>query len=907
MPDKEAPDWLAHVRQNLQLRGFRPERESEIADEIAQQLDEAYQESLRAGCSEMEARSSAERHVADWAALRQQLAGSQREKQGRAAIALEHAQEHDLIRRGKFSAITEIRQDLLVAFRVLRKNPGFALVVIAILAIGMGANILIFSLAYAVLLRPLPYPAQDSLLTLWESNLAQNSPHGQVSAANYYDWESGSSVFSAMSAYSSWRFNLTQVPEPENLNGVLVTPKFFSVLGANPAQGRTFRHDEDQPGKDTVAVVSQSLWNRIFGQSVTLSGQTLTLNRDIYTVVGIMPSKFDFPSSKTDVWVPLDLSQENKQNRDGRWLTVIARVKPGVAPKQVVSDLGLVSGRLSKAYPKSDGPVSITAIPLHEYLVGDTRTTFVVLLLAVGLLLLLACANIASLLFAKGAGRAGEFAIRLAMGAGRSRIVRQLMTECCLFVAAGAAMGLFLAAGGVEWIRAQRIEGIPRLHDAAIDARIVAFAIGISLVVTVVTGLLPALRASSYNALKEGSNRLASNPSIQRRRAVLVVAQLSLAFVLLVGAGLLVNSFLHLTRVNTGIQVSNRLTFQMTLSRAKYTTNEQQSAFFSQALDRISRQSGIVAAGGISDLPLVGNRMSFKVLVEKSPVVSAQSPLQAGIRWTTRAYFDAIGMTLRRGRGFAEQDNVGSLPVAVVNQSMADRVWPGQDPIGMRVRIEEDPRWFTVVGVVGDIKQESLDADEGPTVYFTYAQKSEVWLNWMSVVIHTASDPHGAASLARQKILSLDKDQPIANIATLEQDLANLRMIPKLRTMIMSLFSFMAFSLAVVGIFGMVSFSVAQRLHEIGIRMALGAQRGDILRQFLVQGGVCVSIGVLLGIGGSLIVTRIMKTLLFEVEPVDLKTFGLVAILLTFVGVVACWLPAGRATRMDVIKALKYE
>ncbi|HYY72610.1 MAG TPA: ABC transporter permease [Candidatus Bathyarchaeia archaeon] len=462
----------------------------------------------------------------------------------------------------------------------------------------------------------------------------------------------------------------------------------------------TIRHDEDQPGKNTVAIVSQSLWNRIFGQSATLSGQTLTLNRDIYTVVGIMPSKFDFPSSKTDVWVPLNLSPENKQNRDGRWLTVIARVKPGVAPKQVASDFDLVSGRL---------------------------------------------------------------------------------------------------------------------------------------------------------------------------------------------------------------QVSNRLTFQIMLSRSKYKTNEQQVAFFSQTLDRISRQSGIVAAGGVSDLPLVGNRMSFKVLVEKSPVVSAQSPLQAGIRWSTPAYFDAIGMTLRRGRGFAEHDSGSSLPVAVVNQSMADRVWPGQDPIGMRVSIEEDPRWFTVVGIVGDIKQESLEADEGPTVYFTYAQKSEVWLNWMSVVIHTASDPHGVASLARQQILSLDKDQPITNIATLEQDLANLQMIPKLRTPIMSLFSFMAFSLAVVGMFGMVSFSVAQRSYEIGIRMALGAQRGDILRQFLVQGAVCVLIGVLLGIGGSLIVTRIMKALLFEVQPGDLKTFGLVAILLSLVTMLACWLPAGRATRMDVIKALRYE
>ena len=803
--------------------------------------------------------------------------------------------------------LEQLWQDIRYALRMLRKNPGFTAVAILTLALGIGANTLIFSIAYAVLLRPLPYPSPEKILTLWESNLSQSSSRSQVSAANFYDWEASSKVFSAMSAYSGWRFNLTGVPQPENVSGALVTPDFFAVLGANPARGRTFRHDEDQPGKDEVAVVSQSLWNRVFGAGAVLSGQTVTLNQSVFRVVGILSPDFGFPSRTTEVWVPLDLSAENKQNRDGRWLTVIARAKSDVTPRQVTSDLNLIGGRLAAAYPKADAHVGIRTIPLHEYLVGDTRSTFVVLLSAVALLLFLACANVASLLFTRGAGRAGEFALRYAIGAARGRIIRQLLTECSLLVAIGASLGLLLARWGVEWIRLQTIEGIPRIHEVKVDTPIVIFALALVLLVAAVVGLLPAFRGSAYDSIKESTTRLASNPSLQRQRTVLVIAQIALAFTLLVGAGLLANSFLHLVRVNTGLQTNDRLSFQISLPRSLYKTNTQQIAFFAQALDRVSQQSGVLTAGGISDLPLVGNRMSFKVLLEKPGSADTQTPPQAGVRWTTPGYFDAIGMSLREGRDFSAQDGAESLPVAVVNQSMAERFWPGREAIGMRVRLEEDPRWFTIVGVVGDIKQETLETYEGPALYFAYAQKTELWLNWMSVVVHSTADPRDLASLAREQIRSLDRDQPITKVATLDDDLANLRMVPKLRMIVMSSFSSMAFCLAIIGVFGMISYSVAQRSHEISIRVALGAQPGDILRQFLRHGLSCIFAGLALGFSGAWLLTRLLKTLLFGVDSLDARTFLLVAAVLFVVALAACWLPARRATRVDVITALRYE
>lgn len=877
-------NWLRELARRLRMLMHRRQFDTDLEEEMRLHLELRQQQQVECGMAPDDARAAARRGFGNVTSLK----------------------EKSHLAWG-WEWFEQLVQDVRYGLRMLGKSSGFTAVAVLTLALGIGANTLIFSLAYAVLLRPLPYPSPEKILTLCESNPSQSSPQGQVSAANFYDWEAGSKVFSAMSAYSGWRFNLTGVPQPENVSGALVTPDFFAVLGVTPEQGRIFRHDEDQPGKDEVAVVSQSLWNRVFGAGAALSGQTVTLNQGVFTVVGILPVDFGFPSRTTEVWVPLDLSAENKQNRDGRWLTVIARAKSDATPRQVTSDLNLIAARLAAAYPKADANVGIRAISLHEYLVGETRPTFVVLLGAVGLLLLLACANVASLVFARGSGRAGEFALRYAIGAARGRIIRQLLTEGALLVAIGASTGLLVARWGVQWIRSQTIEGVPRIHEVKIDLPIVIFAMAVSLFVIALVGLLPAFRNSSYDSIKDSTIRLASNPSVQRQRTALVIAQIALAFILLVGASLLASSFRHLVRMNTGLQVSDRLSFQVSLLRSIYKTNAQQIGFFSQVLDRIAQQNSVLAAGGVSDLPLVGNRMSFKVLLEKPEVIDTQTPPQVGVRWTTPGYFDAIGMSLRLGRGFSAQDSSDSLPVAVVNQSMAQRFWPSREPIGMRVRLEEDPRWFTIVGVVGDIKQEALETDEGPALYVAYAQKTELWLNWMSVVVHSTADPRGLASIAREQIRSVDKDQPITKVATLEEDLTNLQMVPKLRMIVMGSFSSMAFCLAIVGIFGMISCSVVQRSHEIGIRTALGAQPWDIVRQFLGHGLSCILAGLALGLSGAWLLTRLLKSLLFGVDSLDARTFLLVAAVLFIVALAACWLPARRATRVDAITALRYE
>lgn len=856
----------------------------ELADEIRFHLDREIQERITGGMSEEEARRTASVDFGGVERFRQECRDMH-----------------------KVSFIQDFVQDLLYGLRVLRKQIGFTAVVVITLALGIGANTLIFSVAYGVLLRPLPYPSPDKLVTLWESNRQKNSLQGQVSAANFYDWQRSNTVFTATAAYAEWRFNLTGIAEPESLSGALVTPDFFSVLGIKADEGRTFRPDEDQPAKDIVVVVSRALWNRIFGSTTALAGQTLTLNRSVATVVGVMPADFAFPSRTTQIWVPLDLSPENKQNRDGRWLTALARVKPGVTQHQITADMNVIASRLQASYPNADKDVDIRVVSLRDYVVGETRTTVIVLLGSVVLLLSLACANVASLFFARGTVRGGEFAVRYALGAGRGRMIRQLLTETALLVTFGAFLGVLLAQWGVQAIRFLNIKEIPRIQNIKIDVPVIVFTVGASILVAALVGLFPAFRASSCGSLREGNNRLASAPTVQRRRTLLVVAQIGFAFILLVGAGLLANSFLRLSQVSPGFQVDKRLTFQIALPRSKYKTNFEQVRFFTQLLDGIRQQTGILGSGGVSDLPLLGNRMGFNVLLENPGPSGFQAPPEAGVRWVTSGYFDAIAIPLRKGREFSTQDGPDTLPVVIINQSMADHVWPRRDPIGLRVRLEEDPRWFTIIGIVGDIKQQALDSNEGSALYFLYAQKSEIWLNWMSVVLHTSGDPRSLASVVREQVRTLDKDQPITDISTLEEHLADLEALPRLRMIAMGTFSFIAFCLSIVGVFGMISYAAAQRAHEIGIRMALGAQPGDILRQFLGQSLRCILWGLTFGILGASVLTQVLKSLLFGVDPVDGKTFTLVAFVLLVAALAASWIPARRATRIDPMACLRYE
>jgi len=806
--------------------------------------------------------------------------------------------------------LEQIAQDVRYGARSLAKSPSFTWIAVLTLALGIGANTLVFSMAYRVLLQPLPYPSPERLVTLWESSAKENVLQGQASAANFYDWQAQNEAFSSMTGYTGWRFNLTGTPEPENILGALVTPEFFTTLGVRPAQGRTFLPNEDQAGKDDVVVVSDKLWARIFGAATPLAGQKIVLNRSVCTVVGVMPSSFAFPSPATEIWTPLSLSEADRQNRDGRWLSVIGRLKPEISQDKAFDNMRLIASRLESSYPKSDRGWSVRIVTLHDSLIGDSRTTLFVMQGAVGLLLLIACVNVAGLLMVRATGRSSEIAVRRAIGAGRGRVIRQLLTESALLTVIGALLGVLLADWGMHAAQSLGSDALPGLQSLTINGPVIAFTSLLSFVTIAVFGFVPAIRASSvdlYESLRPGRKGGNAGAGSRRNRDLLVAAQVGLAFGLLCSAGLLAKSFLRLTDVNPGFRVQNSLSMQISLPRSKYKTSQQQAAFFADVLDRIDQTPGVLAAGGVSDLPLLGNQMTFKILLRDEEKLSAPALPNAGVRWVTPGYFKAVGMTLRAGREFEAKDSASAPLVVAVSVSAARRFWPNQDPIGKQLRLEEDSRWFSVAGVVDDIKQLALDSDEGAAVYFLYSQKSEDWLNWMSIVVHTRGNPADLGPTIRSRIWSLDKDQPVTAVVTFDKYLADSVSLPRLRAIVMGSFSVLALSMAVVGILGMISYSVGRRTHEIGIRMALGARPGEVLLQFMWEGARSTVFGLALGVVAALMMSGLTRSLLFGVSALDPLTYAEVALVSFVASLAACYIPARRATRVDPIVALRYE
>jgi putative ABC transport system permease protein len=733
---------------------------------------------------------------------------------------------------------------------------------------------------------------------------------GAVSAANYYDWRDQNAVFTAVAHFAPWRLNLTGVAEPEQLRGALVSPNFFSALGVAAARGRTFLPDEDVAGKDAVAVVSAGLWNRLFGPAARLAGQSLTLNGGSSTIVGVMPPGFSFPARDIDLWIPLALNAANRQNREGRWLSAMARLKPGVSREQAQQNMNVIAARLERAYPASNAGWGAAVVPLHDWLVGDSRTTLLVLLGAVSFLLLIACSNVANLLLARAAGRSHEMSLRAALGAGRLRIAQQLITESFALSLVGGALGLLLAYWSIGILRSVFPGVIPRVSEVAVDGRVLIFTLLLSAITAALFGVAPAMSASRGNLfepLKSGGRSPMTGPRAQRSRSVFVVAEIALAMILLVGASLLTRSLLSLMRVDTGFDPRNTLTAQVTLPQSRYRGSAQHVAFFQQVLERIQSLPGVEAAGAVSDLPMRHNEMLFKVSVDGAdPRLQAETP-RAGVRWVTPGYFRAMRIPLRAGRYFADSDSASAPKVAIVSQSMARRMWPDQDPIGKRVKLDEDASWVTVTGVVSDIRQTDLDAEEAAGLYFPHAQKTQEWLNWMTLVVQTRPELGSLASAIRAQVWAVDKDQPVAEIAPLEQYVAESAAMPRLRTWLLGSFSLVALLLAVVGIYGIVQYSVSRRIHEIGVRVALGATPASVVTLILRSGLKLILTGVVIGLAGAAAATRFLSTLLFNVRPDDAATFLSVALLLTLVALLATYLPARRALRVDPAIALRQE
>jgi len=797
-------------------------------------------------------------------------------------------------------------QDLKHGFRVLRASPGFTAVAVLSLALGIGANTMIFSVVNAVLLRPLPFPDSAHLVRLGETHANYK---GNFTYASFHDLGDETESLENIAAARFWSDNITDGGEPEQVSIMLVSANFFPALGIRPQLGRTFLPEEDKPDRDNVVVLSHALWQRRYGGDPNLIGKTIKFASRELTVLGVMPSGFQSNilfSGQYDLWAPLSASGSLRDNRRSHLLAVIARLKPRATIAQAEAELAALASGIEQRNPGVDDPdLGVTVVGLQERLVAPMRPALLMLLCAVGCVLLIACANVANLLLARSAAREREMAIRLALGASRWRIARQLLTESALLGLAGGAAGLLMAVWGVDSITALAPGNLPRIDEVRIDGRVLGFTLVTSLLTGILFGLAPALqlpRLSIHEVVKDGG-RGSTGTGRRWLRHFLVVSEVAVALVLLIGAGLLINSFWRLQQVDRGFDARNVLTLNLTLSR--YSTPEQQVAFLRQALERVAQAPGAGAVGLTSTLPLQGGPATEFVIEGRPPLAVGDDP-SADIRIVDPNYFQAMGIPLRAGRPFSETDSTGAPKVMVINENMARRFWPDEDPIGKRVTMKDwgPPLTGEVVGVVGDVRSGSLDSEMRPMIYWAYPQFPIIF---NSIVVRTEGNPLNIIGAVKSQIWSVDPKQPVASVATMEQVLASSVAPRRFNMVLIGVFAAVALALAAVGIYGVISYTVSQRTHEIGIRVALGAQGSDVLKIVVGQGMTLALLGVALGLAAAGALTRLMSSLLFGVSATDAPTFVVIAILLTAVAFVACALPARRATKVDPMVALRCE
>ena len=799
-------------------------------------------------------------------------------------------------------------QDLRYAARTLLRRPGFAAVVVLTLALGIGANSAIFSVVNSVLLNPLPYANPERLVMVW----GRYPDFGRVSTSlpDFRDWRERTRSFAQLAAWHGTIFNLTgDGSEPQQLTADRVTANYFATLGVRPALGRAFTAEEERAGgNDDVVVLSHGLWQSRFGGDPGIVGRQINLSGRPYTVVGVAPKAFRFWHD-VDLWAPLR-ADTAAYSRRAEYLTVFGRLKPGVTVRQAASDLADVVRQLAAQYPETNTVLRSEVVSMHKDVVGKVRPALLVFSGAVGFVLLIACANVANLMLTRAASREREIAIRATLGAAQSRLVRQALTESVLLAVAGGVLGLLFASLGVDALRSSGLDVVPRLAEVSLDARVVGFTLLLSLLTGLLFGLAPALRFASddlQSTLREGARGASAGAAARRLRDALVLAEVALALVLLVGAGLLVRSFQQLNRVDPGFDPERVLTYGVILPRAKYGEGSRLPAVYDALLERTRGVPGVRAAAVSTSLPMESPPYTtYSVEGRPEPRVGEIQDVQPF--QVSPDYFRVLGIKLRRGRLLDERDGPQSQRVAVINVEMARRVWPGQDPIGAHITFD-DPSdtaavWWTVVGVVGTVAQEGLTAKPYAQLYRPIAQ-GESRAVWVSM--RTAGDPLAAAAGARQALKAVDPDLPLNDLRTMEQRIAETVAQPRVSVALLGVFAAVALALAAIGIYGVVSYGVAQRTREIGIRMALGAKPADVLRLVIRQGMTPVAAGVALGIVGAFAATRAMATLLYGVSATDPMTFAVVAVFLAAVALVATYLPARRAMGVPPTEALRYE
>ncbi len=802
--------------------------------------------------------------------------------------------------------MTGLFQDLRYATRQLRKSPMFTLVAVTTLALGIAANTAVFSVVDQVLLHPLPYPDSDRIVKV--SQTVEGLPSYDASPANYLDWVSQNHVFAEMAASHGWQGSLSVGDRPERVKGTMTTPNFFPLFGVRPILGRGFEVSDARPGNDHVVVLGYGLWQRYFAADRAIVGRDIHLNGEQYTVVGVMPPNFS-PDDYGELWIPspwgvpihpLAPDKDPRQFRNRNYLDVWARLKPGVTQQQAHAELDTIGRRLEMQYPDSNDKVGVSFLPLHEYIVGDIRPVLLVLLAAVAIVLLIGCANVANLLLARATARAKEISIRTALGASRGRLLRQALTESVLLALLGGVLGCLLAVLAVPSLLALSPPDIRQFTQIGINREVLAFNFLASVLCGVVFGLIPALQSSRSNpneSLKEGERGSTANRG--RTRSALVIAEVGLSLVLLVGAGLLVKSFERLMDVDAGFDPDHLLTFNLGLPSS--TNSVRQLAFYQQVVQRLQALPGVQAVGAVSRLPLAGGNSS-----RSFGVPGSETAYDADIRVSTADYFRAMSIPLLKGRGFSESDLSSSLNVAVVNEALARTAFPGQDPIGKQLtHFGPDKLTLQIIGVVGNVRHVGLDADPHAEIYQLLGQAQ--WPSMFVAIRSGTSDPTTLTSAAQNAVWSVNKDVPLANVRTMQELIANSVQRRKFSMLLLTIFAAVAMLLAAIGLYGVMSYSVAQRTHEIGIRMALGARRPDVLVLVVKQGMALALVGIAAGAILSLGMTRLISGMLFGITATDPVTFGGVAALLGTVAFLANYLPARRASRVDPMVALRYE
>ena len=881
---------FSRVRSFWRNVSHREQLEGDLHDELCAYVNELAEEKVRGGMSPEAARRAA-----------------------RMETEVEQVKED--VRDVRTGALLETTaQDVKYGWRMLRKNPGFTLAAIVALALGIGANTAIFSVVNAVLLRPLPYGNPDQLAVVLHGG---NSP---VAPANYLDWKKQSQTFKEMGAAEYWSPNLTGGDRPERVWALKLTASMFPVLGVNPIMGRVFGEAEETTGRNQVVVISYGTWQRRFGGDNNIIGKQVALDGSTYEVIGVMPPSFRFApfwATKAELWVPLSL-QERATARSGNSLRIFGRMKDGITLDQARAEIATITGRLEQQFPGTNRNVRV--VSLKEKVVGDVRPALLVMLGAVAIVLLIACANVAHMLLARAAARRKEIAVRIALGASSARLVRQFVTESLLLSLMAGMCGLLLGRWGINILTTLHPAGLPYMDGITLDMKVLAFTLGVSMLTGLVFGLAPALHGTSVNlnvSLKESERGASEGGGRSRFRSVLIASEFGLALVLLVGAGLMIRAFMTLTAMDPGFKPDHLLTMTVSVTGTQQSDPARRMNFFNDVLANVRGLPNVDSASMTNHIPLAGDTWGYSFYIQGRPMPRPGDAPKAIYRVVMPGYFQAMQVPFVKGRDVSSSDTMGQPGVVVINQFLAEKWFANEDPVGKQITLDDPsegtPSWMTIVGVVKNLKQQDW-ADPPYAEMFlpyyqtkSYLEDTQSRVNYMTLVARTKGDPSDAAASVQKAIWSLDKNVTIAEVRTMDDIVENANSQPRFYLVLLGSFAGVALLLAGVGMYGVMSYAVAQRTHEIGIRMALGASQGDVLRMVVRQGVVLALAGAIIGLIGSLLSTRMMVSFLYGVQPRDPLTIAVVWIVLTSVALLACYIPARRATRVDPMVALRYE